>query len=125
MDERVLFNRNYSYENLKWHLNIFCHTVFRIMFIVYGFLQSAVIHSAMVKTFNDDNVFVFALALILGFFPFVGTFLGIFCAQIVWAWNFPHSVFVFFAPYFIAHGPLWVIICVDIYKDSLRWRESK
>lgn len=122
MNERVLFVRNFSYEDLKWHLNVFCHTVFRIMFVLYGFLQFAVTHAAIVKYIENDNIFICITSLVLGFFPFLGTISGIYCSQIVWGWSLPYSIFVFIVPYFIAHGPLWIIICVDIYKDSQRWR---
>lgn len=122
---RAFFNtdykiKKYSYEKFKWDMNIFCHTIFRIAFVIYGFLQFFVTHAAFVKILHQDNIFIQLVSLILGFFPFIGTFLGVYCAQVAWGWDLPYSIIIFISPYFIAHGPLLLIAFVDIYKDSHR-----
>lgn len=117
--------KKYSYEDFKWDMNILCHTIFRICFFVYGFLQSFALHDALVKDFHHDNIFILFFSYILGFLPLLGTFAGIYGSIVGWGWDLTYSLFIFITPYFIANGPLWMIICIDIYKDNMRWKAER
>lgn len=110
--------KEYSYQNFKHLVNIICHLFFRIFYFCYGILQFFATWAGLVKVSHYDNIITLLVSLGLGFFPFIGTFSGIWGAQTAWGWSLPYSLFIFITPYFVANGPLLLIAFFDIYKDS-------
>lgn len=117
--------KNYSYQDFKTHMNIICHFSFRIFYFCYGVFQFFATWAGLVKVFHYDNAILILSSFVLGFLPFVGTLSGMYGAHIAWGWSLSYSMFVFIAPYFLAHGPLLLIAFFDIYKDSKRLEMEK
>ena len=117
--------KKYSYQDFKNHMNIICHSSFRILYVFYGVLQFFATWAGLVKIFHHDNIVIQSASLILGFFPFIGTFSGLYGAYIGWDWSLSYSLFVFITPYFIVNGPILLIAFFDIYKDIKRWEMEK
>lgn len=135
IDKKVCFNlekvpkkeivNKFNYKNLREFINIFCNFSLKITYICFGFLQFSVIWSYFLNVFRIDNIFTFLISLVLGFFPFVGTFLGIYGAHICWKWSLSYSTFIFTIPYLIIHGPMFMIILFEAYKDIKCWHSKK
>lgn len=116
----------YSYEDFREHLNILCEIFFRIFYVSYGFVQFLLTLSLFTKVFHDINLFTFLSALVLGYFPVVGTAFGILGSHAIWGWSWSNSVLIFFAiPYFISIGPILMIVLFEAYKDWQRWQSNK
>lgn len=117
--------KNCSYQDFKTNMNIICHLIFRILYVAYGFFQFFATWAGFVKIFHHDNIIILLTSCILGFFPFIGTLSGLYGAHIGWGWSLSYSLFIFIVPYFIANGPMFLIVFYDIYKDSRRWKMEK
>lgn len=117
--------KKYSYQDFKAHMNIICHLFFRIFYLCFGVLQFFATWAGLVKVSHYDNIITLLASFVLGFFPFIGPFSGLYGAYIAWGWSLPYSLFVFITPYCIANGPLLLIAFFDIYKDSKRLEKEK
>lgn len=116
---------NFTYQDLREVANIFCDLSFKTLYILYGFLQFAVVWNYFYKVFHTDNIISFLSSLILGFFPFIGTICGIYGAHVCLSWSLLKSALVFMFPYLIVNGPILMIILFELYKDIKRWRVKK
>lgn len=114
--------KKFTYQDLRETMNIFCGISFKILYILYGFLQFSIIWDYFLNVFHTDNIISFLISLILGFFPFIGTICGIYGADICLNWSLFKSGLVFILPYFIVNGPIIMIILFEVYKDVKRWR---
>lgn len=116
---------SFTYQDLRETVNILCDWAFKVFFIGYGILQFFAISSGLLKIFHHDGIFTLLISSILAFFPFVGSVLGIWGACISWGWNLWNAIFIFTLPYFIIHGPMFMIILYESYKDIKRWQMEK
>lgn len=117
--------KKYSYQDFKWHLNITCHSLFRITYVLCGAMQAYATWCGLVDVLHRNNIVVLAASIGLGFVPVIGSGFGIYGAHMSWGWSLLHGFVVFIIPYFIVNTPLLMIAFVDMYKDWLRWQAEK
>lgn len=122
VDENI---KAYSYQDFKEDLNIFGDCCFKVLFVLYGFLQFFATWELMVKAFHHDNIIILLASIVLGFFPIIGTGFGIYGAYAVWGWDLSYAIFVFIVPYFIVNGPLLLVAFYEYYKDCKRWKAEE
>lgn len=116
---------HFTYQDLREVVNILCDLAFKAFFIGYGILQFFAISSGLLKIFHHDGILILLISSVLAFIPFVGSILGAFGACASWGWSAWHALFVFTIPYVIIHGPMFMIIFFETYKDIRRWQAEK
>lgn len=117
--------KKYSYQDFKWQLNITCHSLFRITYVLCGAMQAYATWCGLVDVFHRNNIVVLVTSIILGFSPVIGSGFGIYGAYTSWGWSLLHCFVIFIIPYFIVNSPLLMIAFVDMYKDWQRWQTEK
>lgn len=118
--------KKYSYQDLKWHVNIIGHLSFKIIYVCFGCLQFFATWAGLAKFFDYDSIFIWLASLVLGFIPVIGTGFGIFGAHIGWGWSLFDSILIFFIiPYSICNVPIYIIGIIDMYRDWKRWQSCE
>lgn len=113
-----------TYQDLKETVTILCDLAFKVFFVGYGILQFFAISSGLLKIFHHDGIFTLLISSILAFLPVVGSILGVWGACTSWGWNIWNAIIIFALPYVIIHGPMFMIILCESYKDIKRWQEE-
>lgn len=118
--------KNYSYSQLKCHLNYLCHFAFRLTFICLGFIQFLAIWGALANLLPHHSLTAESISITLAFLPVLGPILASFAAHAGWSWNLFNSLCFFILPYLLVCFPLNMIAVYEAYKDTQRWKtESK
>lgn len=140
MDDRAIFFRNYallwqaydkigvknySYQDFRGHLNIFCHFCFRVTCICWGFMQFSAIWAGLIKVFHHESIIMPLISFILAFLPVAGPVLALICAHACWGWGLFYSMSFFILPYFLVNSPLQMIALFEFYKDWQRWKAEE
>lgn len=115
---------NFTYQDLRETINVLCDLAFKICFISYGILQFFAISSGLLKFLHSDNIFVLLISSVLAFLPVIGSLLGAWGACVSWGWGVWNSIVIFFVPYVIINGPIFMIILFEYYKDIKRWQKE-
>lgn len=116
---------NFTYQDLREVVNILCDLAFKVFFIGYGILQFFAISSGLLRIFHHDGILVLLISSVLAFLPVVGSILGAVGAYASWGWSIWNTLLVFSMPYLIIHGPMFMIIFFETYKDIRRWQAEK
>lgn len=114
--------KNYSYDNLRHHINYICHFAFRLTYVCLSFIQFLAIWGALANFFPHHSLSTEILSLILAFLPIIGPIFATFAAHIGWSWHLFNSLCFFILPYFLVNTPVNMITMYETYKDVQRWR---
>lgn len=110
------------YVIFKDYLNYFCHACFRFIYLTLGVFQFFAIQNAFSQTFHSGNILISIVSFIFAYTPILGPILAIYGAYSCWDWEFSSAVVIFILPYLLVHAPLIMIVLLDIYKDTRRWK---